>query len=140
MAEPGRDGCIDYIELVVADIAAAKSFYGGALGWTFTDYGPDYCEFFDGRLKGGFAKGTGQGGGGPIVILYASDLEFEPRQGRGQWRAGRQADLPLSRRAAIPLLRPGGVRARHVVGGVGNLARSAHAALPERLMPSRGGS
>lgn len=76
MAEPGRDGCIDYIELVVADIAAAKSFYGGALGWTFTDYGPDYCEFFDGRLKGGFAKGTGQGGGGPIVILYASDLEF----------------------------------------------------------------
>ena len=43
---------IDYIEFTVASIAASKAFYGGAFGWTFQEYGPDYCEFRDGRLTG----------------------------------------------------------------------------------------
>lgn len=33
---------IDYVELTVDDLAQAKTFYGAALGWQFTDYGPDY--------------------------------------------------------------------------------------------------
>lgn len=37
----GSDRRIDYIEFNVADIAASKAFYGGAFGWTFTDYGPE---------------------------------------------------------------------------------------------------
>ena len=49
---------IDYIEFNVASTAASKAFYGGAFGWTFQDYGPDYCEFRDGRLTGGFAHGA----------------------------------------------------------------------------------
>ena len=43
-------------------------------GWTFTDYGSTYCEFSDGRLTGGFAKGDPMNPGGPLVILYADDL------------------------------------------------------------------
>jgi predicted enzyme related to lactoylglutathione lyase len=66
---------IDYIEFNVADIAAAKAFYGAAFGWRFTDYGPNYCEFDDGRLKGGFTDLGPVGSGGPLVILYAEDLE-----------------------------------------------------------------
>lgn len=50
-----HDRRIDYVEFNVADIAAAKAFYGSAFGWRFTDYGPNYCEFDDGRLKGGFS-------------------------------------------------------------------------------------
>jgi predicted enzyme related to lactoylglutathione lyase len=65
---------IDYIELNVVNIERAKGFYGVAFGWEFTDYGPDYCEFRDGRLSGGFTVGTVTPGG-PLVILYASDLE-----------------------------------------------------------------
>ncbi|MEM9279380.1 MAG: VOC family protein, partial [Pseudomonadota bacterium] len=49
-----ENDCIDYIELNVADIERAKQFYGGVFGWTFTDYGETYCEFSDGRMKGGF--------------------------------------------------------------------------------------
>jgi predicted enzyme related to lactoylglutathione lyase len=74
MASPGSDRRIDYIEFVVADIARAKEFYGSAFGWRFTDYGPAYCEFDDGRLKGGFAQGEADASGGPLVILFAEDL------------------------------------------------------------------
>ena len=69
-----NDRRIDYIEFNVADVARAKRFYGAAFGWSFKDYGPDYCEFADGRLTGGFAKGEVRGPGGPLVILYADDL------------------------------------------------------------------
>lgn len=69
---------IDYIEFNVASIEAAKRFYGDAFGWTFQDYGPDYCEFRDGRLTGGFAHGAPTPGG-PLAILYSDDLEASLR-------------------------------------------------------------
>lgn len=67
---------VDYIEFNVSNIAASKNFYASAFGWTFTDYGPDYTEFNDGRLKGGFSfSETISANGGPLVILFAEDLE-----------------------------------------------------------------
>ncbi|MDM9628387.1 VOC family protein [Rhizobium sp. S152] len=66
---------IDYVEFNVSDIDASKTFYGKAFGWRFTDYGPQYCEFDDGRLKGGFSTLEPPRPGGPLVILYADDLE-----------------------------------------------------------------
>jgi len=69
-----RDRGIDYIEFNVADIGRSKDFYGKAFGWTFSDYGPDYCEFSDGRMKGGFAAGGAVTPGGPLVVLYGADL------------------------------------------------------------------
>jgi predicted enzyme related to lactoylglutathione lyase len=74
MTRSDNDRRIDYIELVVEDIGRSRAFYGKAFGWTFKDYGPDYCEFSDGRLTGGFAKGGEVRPGGPLVILYADDL------------------------------------------------------------------
>ena len=65
---------IDYVEFNVADIERSKAFYGKAFGWRFTDYGPNYCEFDDGRLKGGFTNLEASRPGGPLVILYADDL------------------------------------------------------------------
>ena len=41
-----HDRRIDYVEFNVADIAAAKAFYGSAFGWRFTDYGPNYYAAF----------------------------------------------------------------------------------------------
>jgi uncharacterized protein len=74
MAQAENDRRIDYIELGVADVERAKAFYGKAFDWTFTDYGPAYCEFSDGRLSGGFTTMTPPRPGGPLVILYAVDL------------------------------------------------------------------
>ena len=72
----GADRKIDYIEFNVTDIERAKSFYRSAFGWTFTDYGPDYCEFQDGRLTGGFARAPHVNAkGGALIILFADELE-----------------------------------------------------------------
>ena len=48
-----NEGRIDYIEFPATDIAKTKAFYTGVFGWKFTDYGPDYTSFEDGRLAGG---------------------------------------------------------------------------------------
>ena len=68
---------IDYIEFPTRDIAAMKSFYGAVFGWTFTDYGPDYCGIngTEGREQGGFARSDTVEPGGALVILYSDDLE-----------------------------------------------------------------
>lgn len=74
MSKPGSDRRIDYIEFAVSNIKRSREFYGKAFGWTFKDYGPAYCEFSDGRLTGGFAKGSPVTPGGPLVILFADNL------------------------------------------------------------------
>ncbi len=81
MTKTENDSRIDYIEMNVRDLARSKAFYGGAFGWKLTDYGPGYCAFSDGRLEGGFTTdGKPAPGGGPLVILYADDLEGMQRR------------------------------------------------------------
>ncbi|MCJ8518047.1 putative enzyme related to lactoylglutathione lyase [Pseudorhizobium tarimense] len=93
MAAEGADQKIDYIEFDVKDIERAKQFYGNVFGWNFTDYGPDYCGFGDGRLTGGFAKADSvTPKGGALVIVYASDLEAA--QARVE-KAGGQVSRPI---------------------------------------------
>ena len=70
-----RDRRIDYIELPVTDVAACKRFYIEAFGWQFTDYGPDYTSFEDGRLAGGLRKADRVGRDGVLIVIYAADLE-----------------------------------------------------------------
>ena len=78
MAETGQDRRIDYIEFTGNDLGKVKAFYSTVFGWKFTDYGPDYTSFADGRITGGFSRAEGQRGGGavggPLVVIYAKDL------------------------------------------------------------------
>jgi predicted enzyme related to lactoylglutathione lyase len=75
MDTKSNEGRIDYIEFPAADIGKTKAFYEGLFGWKFTDYGPDYTSFEDGRLAGGFFKKEAVTAGGPLVVMYAADLE-----------------------------------------------------------------
>ena len=74
MPQEDHDRRIDYIEFAVLDIDAVKTFYSTVFNWSFTDYGPDYSSFADGRLTGGFAKSDSVQPGGPLVVLYSVDL------------------------------------------------------------------
>ncbi len=65
---------VDYIEFTVPDVAAAKAFYAQAFGWSFTDYGPEYTCFDDGRMRGGFTQGPVKHSN-PLVVLHAAELE-----------------------------------------------------------------
>lgn len=75
MSQNEHDRRIDYIEFPVADVAVARQFYGSVFGWTFTDYGPSYTSFADGRLNGGFRGGETASAGGPLVVIYTTNLE-----------------------------------------------------------------
>lgn len=75
MSQREQDRRIDYIEFAVTDIAAAKAFYSAVFDWSFTDYGPEYTSFHDGRLGGGLRQAARVEQGGPLVVLYATDLE-----------------------------------------------------------------
>jgi predicted enzyme related to lactoylglutathione lyase len=75
MSQADNDRRIDYIEFLSTDLAATKKFYTAVLGWEFTDYGPTYTAFNDGRMAGGFDTADKVTVGGPLVVLYASDLE-----------------------------------------------------------------
>ncbi|MEM9492333.1 MAG: VOC family protein [Myxococcota bacterium] len=67
---------IDYVELSVLDLDAAKRFYSAAFGWTFVDYGPDYAGIVgEGREMGGLARAEEVRRGGPLVVLYSRDLD-----------------------------------------------------------------
>jgi len=75
MARPEHDKQVDYVEFHSTDLAATKRFYAGVFGWEFTDYGPEYTSFRDGRLQGGFARADAVRTGGPLVVIYATELE-----------------------------------------------------------------
>ncbi|MEA3245593.1 MAG: VOC family protein [Gemmatimonadota bacterium] len=75
MSEAPKDLGIQYVELAVTDVPAAKEFYGKAFGWTFQDYGPTYASFSNAAVDGGFSGETPEHIGRPLVILYAIDLE-----------------------------------------------------------------
>jgi predicted enzyme related to lactoylglutathione lyase len=70
------DGYLDYIELPGSDIPATKRFYASVFDWKFTDYGPDYVAFACNGREGGFnAERKVVSSGGPLIVLYAADLD-----------------------------------------------------------------
>jgi hypothetical protein len=75
MGNSENDRTIDYIELPAVNIEEMKAFYSRVFGWKFQDWGPDYASFEDGRLSGGLRKEESVASGGPLVVVYALDLE-----------------------------------------------------------------
>jgi len=80
MSQAEQDRRMDYIEFPTTNVEATKRFYAETFGWVFTDYGPDYTSFTDGRLAGGFSAAPEVMPGGPLVVLYSTNLaEIEAR-------------------------------------------------------------
>jgi hypothetical protein len=104
-----HDRRVDYVEFGAPDVAVARRFYEQAFGWRFTDYGPDYTAFEDGRLAGGFTSDRPAGGGGALVILFAVNLADAERRVRA---AGGTVTVP-------PFDFPGG-RRFHFADPAGN--------------------
>lgn len=75
MNQAEQDRRVDYVEFLTTNKEKTKTFYSKVFGWEFTDYGPDYTSFTDGRLGGGFALATEITKGGPLIVLYATKLE-----------------------------------------------------------------
>ena len=100
MSQAEHDRRMDYIEFPTTDIGETKRFYSEVFGWEFTDYGPDYTSFTDGRLGGGFCTAPEVTAGGPLVVIFATDLQgIEGRIREGGGRIVRPAfEFPGGRR------------------------------------------
>ena len=87
MSQAEQDRRVDYIEFLTTSIEETKRFYSEVFAWEFTDHGPDYASFTDGRLRGGFSVAPEVRAGGPLVVLYStnlSDIEARVRESGGQ--------------------------------------------------------
>ena len=96
MSQAEQDRRIDYVEFPATDLADVKRFYSEVFGWAFTDYGPDYTSFNDGRLGGGFTTAARVVTGGALIVLYARDLEVVKN------KVGRTGDGSSGRRSSFP--------------------------------------
>ena len=68
----------DASELPAQDFDTVEIFYREVFGWRFTDYGPEYRAFSNGRLEGGFYRAKTRSTtakGGALVVIYTRHLE-----------------------------------------------------------------
>jgi len=69
---------INYVEFPAANLAATKAFFKQVFGWTFEDFGPDYCAFAGQGLDGGFYRSELYSStlyGAALIVFYSADLE-----------------------------------------------------------------
>ncbi len=69
---------LDYVEFPAARPERTREFFAKAFGWSFEEFGPDYCAFSDQGLDGGFYRSelysTTQNGAA-LLVFYSEDLE-----------------------------------------------------------------
>ena len=66
---------LNYVELPVTDIDAAKSFYESAFGWTLTRFGPTYAATLTGDTDVGLQGDSSEATKAPLPVIEVDDLE-----------------------------------------------------------------
>ena len=66
---------LNYVELPVGDIAAAKQFYETAFGWTLTQFGPTYAATLTGDTDIGLQGDVAEATTAPLPVIEVPDLE-----------------------------------------------------------------
>lgn len=81
---------INYVEFPSTNLDVTKTFYSTVFGWSFVDYGPEYCAIQKGGLDGGFYltdKVCSTENGSALVVLFSERLEatqFKIENGGGK--------------------------------------------------------
>lgn len=73
-----RHNTIDYVELGAknaGDHARTKAFFETAFGWTYQDYGPDYCDTRSSGVTSGINGDGDHRPQAPLPVIYVEDLE-----------------------------------------------------------------
>ena len=65
----------DFLELPVADVEAARAFYGAAFGWQMTGFGPTYACTLTGDVDVGLQADPAERTRGPLIVIQVADLE-----------------------------------------------------------------
>ena len=77
MADP-RHNTIDYVEFGAkgaADYTKTKAFFEKAFGWSYQDYGADYCDTRSSGVASGINGSADDRTLAPLPVIYVEDLE-----------------------------------------------------------------
>ena len=66
---------LNYFELPVRDVAAAKSFYEGVFGWSLTQFAPTYAATITGDTDIGLQGDPAEATQAPLPVIEVDDLE-----------------------------------------------------------------
>ncbi len=66
---------LNYVELPVKDIGAAKAFYEAAFGWVMTAFGPTYAATVTGDTDVGLQGDAAEASKAPLPVIEVGDLE-----------------------------------------------------------------
>ena len=66
---------LNYVELPVSGVAAAKAFYENAFGWALTDFGPTYAATLTGDTDIGLQGDAAEATAAPLPVIDVDDLE-----------------------------------------------------------------
>ena len=67
---------IDYVEIPVTDLKAAREFFSALFDWSFEEWGEDYMSFNDGYMDGGFRRAAEAApASGVLIVFFSTDLE-----------------------------------------------------------------
>ena len=69
---------INYVEFPATNILETKKFFTTVFGWTFEDFGPDYCAFSGQGLDGGFFssdKIASTDNGSALIVFFSNDID-----------------------------------------------------------------
>jgi predicted enzyme related to lactoylglutathione lyase len=65
----------DFLELPVADVDAARAFYGAAFGWEMTGFGPTYACTLTGDVDLGLQADPAERSAAPLIVVNVPDLD-----------------------------------------------------------------
>ena len=66
---------LNYVELPVRDIDAAKSFYETMFGWSLTEFAPTYAATVTGDTGIGLQADASEATKAPLPVIEVDDLE-----------------------------------------------------------------
>lgn len=66
---------LNYVELPVADVAAARAFYESVFGWELTAFGPSYAATLTGDTDIGLQADPSEATKAPLPVIDVPDLE-----------------------------------------------------------------
>ena len=69
---------INYLEIPAKDLIKTKAFFTKVFGWSFIDFGPEYCSFVSEGIDGGFFQSdltVSTQTGSVLIVLYSNELE-----------------------------------------------------------------
>ncbi|MGQ0659832.1 VOC family protein [Sphingosinicella sp.] len=66
---------LNYVELPVGDIGAARQFYEKAFGWSLTGFGPTYAATMSGDTDIGLQGDKAEATKAPLAVIEVDDLE-----------------------------------------------------------------